>query len=202
MPQNHFIVATRGPSPELYIWDLSKHPSFPTDKSTFCPQGVCLGHEKEGYAMIWSKHQQGHLLSGAEDATVRLWDINAAATPKAEPGTQVKPVATFRGCEAYGHTDTVEDVDWHCKDPNMVVSVGDDKRICLWDIRDPTKTIKTVKDAHDNDINCVAFNPVNEYVFATGSAGKSVTKTNKTKTMVLVSTRDTGMHALTCFLLF
>jgi histone-binding protein RBBP4 len=49
MPQNHFIVATRGPNPEIYIFDRSKHPSMPADNSPFSPQGVCLGHKKEGY---------------------------------------------------------------------------------------------------------------------------------------------------------
>jgi histone-binding protein RBBP4 len=49
MPQNHFIVATRGPNPEIYIFDRSKHPSMPADNAPFSPQGVCLGHKKEGY---------------------------------------------------------------------------------------------------------------------------------------------------------
>lgn len=29
MPQNHFVVATRGPASEVYVWDLSQHASFP-----------------------------------------------------------------------------------------------------------------------------------------------------------------------------
>ena len=167
MPQNHFIVATRGPSPELYIWDLSKHPSFPNENSPFSPQGVCLGHEKEGYAMVWSKHTKGLLLSGSEDSTVRLWDINVATSSKAGPGTQIKPVTTL---SVGGHTATVEDVDWHPKDSNLVISVGDDQRVCLWDLRVPTGPKHCIDKAHTSDINCVAFNPVNENLFATGSA--------------------------------
>lgn len=173
MPQNHFIVATRGPSPELYIWDLSKHTSFPTENSIFSPQGVCIGHDKEGYGMIWSKHTTGHLLTGSEDTTVRLWDINIATTNKGiTSGTQIKPLLTLSN---NGHTDTVEDVDWHSKDDQLIISVGDDKRICLWDLRDTTNGPKNfINNAHESDINCVAFNPVNENLFATGSADTTI----------------------------
>lgn len=173
MPQNHFIVATRGPSPELYIWDLSKHTSFPADNSVFCPQGVCMGHEKEGYAMAWSKHTTGHLLSGSEDQTVRLWDINNVINTKGNTsGIQTQPITTLA---VNGHTDTVEDVDWHSKDHQLVISVGDDRKICIWDLRVTNDGPKhCIQNAHESDINCVAFNPVKEHLFATGSADSTV----------------------------
>lgn len=168
MPQNHFIVASRGPTPEIYIFDLSKHPSFPSDSSTFSPQGVCIGHESEGYAMSWSPHKEGHLLTGSGDKTVKLWDVSAATASK-EMGTQIKPVSSFNA-----HTAFVEDVDWHPKDANMFGSVGDDKVIHLWDSRTVDKPMHSVVEAHDGDINCISFNPFNENVFATGSSDKTV----------------------------
>jgi histone-binding protein RBBP4 len=169
MPQNHFIVATRGPNPELYIWDVSKHPSFPDEKNKISsPQGVCIGHEKEGYAMAWSPHTAGMLCSGSEDTTVKLWDVSAAYRAGSTPGTQITTPTTFR-C----HTATVEDVAWHCKDSSMIGSVGDDQRICIWDTRQPDKPIHNVVNAHESDINCIAFNPQLEYIVATGCAGTS-----------------------------
>ena len=50
MPQNHFVVEYQDTGIEVYIWDVSKHPSFPTDnegngdvgESPFAPQGVCV----------------------------------------------------------------------------------------------------------------------------------------------------------------
>jgi histone-binding protein RBBP4 len=108
MPQNHFVVATRGPSPEVYVFDMSKHPSFPTDSAPFAPQGVCVGHAQEGYGLCWSPHQQGYLLSGSEDKNLCLWNVETVigkGVASNQPGTQIPAMATFSG-----HSDVVEDV--------------------------------------------------------------------------------------------
>lgn len=120
--------------------------------------------------MAWSQLKAGHLLSGSEDAALCLWDINSKTSDaSAKPGRQVQPLSTF-----LGHTDVVEDVDWHAKDPNLIASVSDDQTIRIWDIREATKAAHIVTKAHDNDVNCIAFNPINEMIFATGSADKTV----------------------------
>jgi histone-binding protein RBBP4 len=147
---------------------LSKHPSFPKeDDSPFCPQGVCIGHTKEGYGLCWSPHKEGHLVTASEDRTLRLWDVNAITSSKSNSGTQIKAVSTFSG-----HRRVVEDVDWHKRDPNMIGSVGDDQALHIWDVRgkDPDEPVHYVSKAHKSDINCLAFNPINEYVLATGGA--------------------------------
>jgi len=168
MPENHFIVAARGPGSEVYIFDLSKNPSFPDKDSTFCPQAVCIGHTAEGYALEWSSLSSGHLLTGSEDNTVQLWDINSTKMKNAQNGTQIKPLCAFKA-----HTEIVEDVDWHPKEKNMFASVGDDCVVNLWDTR-KTKPTNSLKEAHGADINGISFNPAQEYLFATGSADKTV----------------------------
>jgi len=172
MPQNHFVVASRGPEPNLYVWDLSRHPSFPDEGSKPSPQGVCLGHTAEGYGLSWSPHKDGFLISGSNDTNICLWDVNSVvATMKGNSGTEIKALSTFRG-----HTDVVEDVDWHCRDINLFGSVGDDKTVRIWDARenDSTIAVHCIKDAHSDDINSISFNPVNEFLFATGSADCNV----------------------------
>jgi len=175
MPQNPFIVASRGPNPQVYIWDLSKHPSVPPDDAPFAPQGVCLGHEKEGYGLVWSPHKAGQLLSGSEDTTLCLWDVETAiggGGARSASGTQLQPLSKFTG-----HTDVVEDVDWHPRDPHMVGSASDDGSVRLWDVRcaaTDKKQVHLIEKAHTDDVNCLAFNPVNEFVLATGSADSTV----------------------------
>mmetsp|Transcript_59640 Transcript_59640/g.189777 ORF Transcript_59640/g.189777 Transcript_59640/m.189777 type:complete len:177 (+) Transcript_59640:245-775(+) len=58
----------------------------------------------------------------------------------------------------------------------MFGSVGDDKQLLIWDTRKPadhTKPLHAVN-AHDAEVNCLAFNPFNEWILATGSADKTV----------------------------
>ena len=170
MPQNHFIVASRGPNPEVYIFDRSKHPSIPQANDPFSPQGVCIGHTDEGYGLVWSTHQEGYLCTASADQTVKVWDVAACTAAKATPGTQIHPIVSLEKV----HTAAVQDVDWHKHDANMIASVGDDKQLVLWDMRKPAETIHVVKEAHKDDINTVAFNPMNEFLVATGSSDNEI----------------------------
>lgn len=174
MPQNHFVVATRGPSPEIYVWDLSKHSSFPAEGATPSPQVICRGHTGEGYGLAWcgvgEEKGRGKLVTGSEDRTVRIWDVNAALK-EGKNGSVVHPMATLEY-----HTDTVEDVDWHNRDINMVGSCGDDQMICLWDVREGNwkKPVHVVEKAHDGDVNSLEFHPTNEFLVASGGSDKVV----------------------------
>eukprot|EP00250_Pteridium_aquilinum_P013718 c21529_g1_i1 orf=300-1274(-) len=73
------------------------------------------------------------------------------------------------------HSGVVEDVAWHLSHDNLFGSVGDDRQLFIWDLRSSTveKPSQSVK-AHDAEVNCLAFNPFNEWVLATGSADSTV----------------------------
>jgi histone-binding protein RBBP4 len=169
MPQNHFIVAARGPDPNIYVIDRSKHPMRPVEGGHFTPQLTLQGHKSEGYALAWSKLKEGHLLSGGDDQTVCLWDVNRGLSNTSTNNNTIDPLAVFKG-----HTATVEDVDWHAKDPNLFGSVSDDRSIRLWDIREPSTHKHIVENAHDADINGISFNPKLEMTFATASSDHTV----------------------------
>jgi histone-binding protein RBBP4 len=174
MPSNHFVVATRGPSEEVYIWDLSKHESFSTE-ATPAPQLVLRGHTGEGYGLAWcgvpGEENEGRLATCADDKTVMIWDVKKALA-EGKNGMEVNPTVTLRY-----HSDVVEDVDWHAKDANMVGSCGDDRRVCLWDVRKGSndKPVHVVEKAHGGDINCIEFHPTNEFMLATGGSDEVVT---------------------------
>lgn len=52
-------------------------------------------------------------------------------------------------------------------------SVGDDRKLMLWDTRSNSTGKPTLEvDAHSAEVNCLAFNPYSEFVLATGSADK------------------------------
>jgi histone-binding protein RBBP4 len=74
-----------------------------------------------------------------------------------------------------GHTDVVEDVAWHNQHANVFGSVGDDSAVHLWDPRDCTAPRYSISDAHDRkEVNCISFNPFNDFLLATGGADKCV----------------------------
>jgi histone-binding protein RBBP4 len=70
-PQNPNIIATMAIDGRTLIFDRTKHPSVPT--GVVNPQVELHGHEKEGFGLSWNPHQAGHLATGSEDETVRIW---------------------------------------------------------------------------------------------------------------------------------
>ena len=70
-PQNSNIIATMCTDSRVMIWDRTKHSSLPS--GVVNPQIELHGHTKEGFGLSWSPHLNGHLATGSEDQTVRLW---------------------------------------------------------------------------------------------------------------------------------
>ncbi|RWW08198.1 hypothetical protein GW17_00028375 [Ensete ventricosum] len=181
MPQNPFIIATKTVSAEVYVFDYSKHPSKPPLDGACNPDLKLRGHNSEGYGLSWSQFKQGHLLSGSDDAQICLWDINSTPKNKALDALQ-----TFKV-----HDGVVEDVAWHLRHEYYFGSVGDDHYLLLWDLRMPnTKPVKSVI-AHQGEVNCLAFNPFNEWVVATGS-------TDKTVKLFDLRKLENALHTLDC----
>ncbi|KAI5080590.1 hypothetical protein GOP47_0003773 [Adiantum capillus-veneris] len=165
MPQNPFIIATKTISAEVYVFDYSKHPSKPPQERRCNPDLRLQGHKTEGYGLTWSSLKEGYLLSGSDDARICLWDLSA--NPKGQNMVEAKQIYEY-------HSGVVEDVAWHLKHEHLFGSVGDDCRLLIWDTRKSgDKPLHSVE-AHLAEVNCLAFNPFNEWVLATGSADKTV----------------------------
>eukprot|EP00850_Spirogloea_muscicola_P010545 SM000062S19931 [mRNA] locus=s62:467898:470924:- [translate_table: standard] len=166
MPQNAFLIATKTVSAEVYVFDYSKHPSKPPQEGICNPDIRLRGHKTEGYGLSWSPFRPGHLLSGSDDAQICLWDISG----------HTKTNRVMEAMQIYqAHMGVVEDVAWHLRHEYLFGSVGDDKQLCVWDTRNAslTKPLHAVE-AHQAEVNCLSFNPYNEWILATGSADKTV----------------------------
>jgi|Transcript_11806 histone-binding protein RBBP4 len=168
MPQNPSVIATKTVSAEVLLFDYTKHPSKPDDSGLCRPDLRLLGHKTEGYGLSWSAHREGHLLSGSDDAQICLWDVSGMTAKSAKGSLDAK--AIFKG-----HQNVVEDVAWHRRQPDIFGSVGDDQMLMLWDARQgggagPTAQVQ----AHEAEVNALAFNPFNEHVVATASADRTV----------------------------
>lgn len=166
MPQNQCIIATKTPSSDVLIFDYTKHPSKPDPSGECTPELRLKGHTKEGYGLSWNPNVNGHLLSASDDHTICLWNINSAPTAGART---LDALTIFKG-----HTAVVEDVAWHLLHDAIFGSVGDDKKLMLWDTRAAANATKPsqIIEAHSAEVNCLSFNPYSEYILATGSADK------------------------------
>mmetsp|Transcript_29966 Transcript_29966/g.41828 ORF Transcript_29966/g.41828 Transcript_29966/m.41828 type:complete len:439 (-) Transcript_29966:88-1404(-) len=166
MPQNPNIIATKSSHAEVLVFDKTKHDSKPSKDGVCAPNLTLTGHTQEGYGLAWSPHKSGHLLSGSDDTTICMWDINGAT----KSNTTLDALSKFTF-----HKSVVEDVSWHKVNENLFASCSDDKAFCVWDIRAASNTpTHAVTDAHTREVNCVAFNPFSEYLLLTGSADNTV----------------------------
>eukprot|EP00946_MAST-07B_sp_MAST-7B-sp1_P003991 g3991.t1 len=159
MPQDDLILASKGPNPEVYIFDIRQHPSTPDSDNPKGPQATCSGHTAEGYGLAWSPHVKGQLLSGSYDKLVCMWDVSMSSA-------MCEPTHVYRG-----HDAVVEDVSWHAHHGYMFASVGDDRKMNIWDTRTKAAS-RVVTEAHKDDVNSVDFNPFNEFLLATGGKDK------------------------------
>jgi histone-binding protein RBBP4 len=167
MPHNPFIIATKTIQSDLFVFDVSRHQLKPPADGRCSPQLRLRGHKNEGYGLSWNPTDQGKLVSGAEDKLICTWDIQDT---NVKAGGYLDPTGIYEG-----HTDVVEDVAWHVQHSHVFGSVGDDRKLLLWDTRerDRKKPHQSV-DAHLAEIHCVAFNPYSEFILATGSADRTV----------------------------
>ena len=162
MPQDWHMIATKTAGPDVLMFDYTKYPDEPTGEKCL-PTLRLTGHSKEGYGIAWNPNKRGQLISASDDATVCLWDVEGARDGSLEASLIFE-----------SHSDVVEDVAWHHHHECLLGSVGDDRKLMIWDTRhDPKAPIYQV-DAHSAEVNSLSFNPYGEFLIATGSADKTV----------------------------
>ncbi|KAI8096544.1 WD40-repeat-containing domain protein [Halteromyces radiatus] len=163
---NPNIIATKSRTGDVYIFDRTTHESFPRENEPFRPDLILKGHDMEGYGLAWNPHKSysNHLLSAGFDKKICQWDIAAAS----KEHRVLAPLRIY-----YGHESSVEDVAWHMGQDTLFASVGDDKKLMIWDTRSNKDTPVHHIHAHDAEVNCVEFNSGNEWILATGSGDKT-----------------------------
>lgn len=165
MPQNPFFISTKTINSEVRVFDYRNHPSKRRLDGTCSPDLRLKGHRAGGYGLSWSKFKPGVLLSGSDDAKICLWDLNGTPKDKALDAMEIFEV----------HKGPVKDVAWSLKHDYLFGSCGGDRYMHIWDLRSPciNKPIQTLM-GHRSQINCLDFNPLNEWILATGSKDKTV----------------------------
>lgn len=152
MPQNSNLVATINGSGKVFLYDRSK------DKhsglvSTF------EYHKENGYGLSFNCNDAGKLLSGSDDGTIALWNVN---------NSNSSPIYVWSSV----HSDIVNDCKWSNFDLNVFGSVSEDSTLQLHDQRE--KDTFTSQFKVDAPFNTLAFSKHSQYLFAAAGTDSHV----------------------------
>jgi ribosome assembly protein RRB1 len=116
------------------------------------------GHKAEGYGLAWSPTTPGRLLSSGCDGRIFLWEPKEGGWTVGKKGFK-------------GHEGSVEDVQWKRASTGAgqaFASAGVDGTVRLWDASQGPGQHPIVMQAHDCDVNVLAWNPVVGDLLLTG----------------------------------
>ncbi|KAG9151920.1 hypothetical protein Leryth_002193 [Lithospermum erythrorhizon] len=168
MSQNPHICASWADTGYVQVWDLSSQMNAFTESATAVRNSdrapsnqaplVKFKHEDEGFALDWSPHVPGRLVSGDCKNFIHLWEPTSGASWNIDSNPFV------------GHTASVEDLQWcpSASDPNYFASCSVDGTIAIWDTRSGKSPKGTIK-AHEADVNVISWNRFTSNELASGS---------------------------------
>ena len=122
-------------------------------------------HVRQVHRVAFNPHQGALLLSGSQDATVRLWDLRDLAGDRS--------ILTARSQLQFpGNNEGIRDVKWSPTE-GVEFAVGTDNGVIQrWDIRKPKVPILKVN-AHDKTCHSIDWHPDGKHLVS-GGADKNV----------------------------
>lgn len=147
MPQNPNIIATINGLGLVSIFDRDsdQHKAIKTFKY----------HKDNGYGLSFNPNWEGYLLSGSDDHTMALWDINKSVVP-------------VRVWDDVTHKNIVNDCKWNEFNKNIFASVSEDLTLKIHDLRSNNthNSNANISLSVECAYNTIAFSKHSEYLFA------------------------------------
>mmetsp|Transcript_6765 Transcript_6765/g.19508 ORF Transcript_6765/g.19508 Transcript_6765/m.19508 type:complete len:559 (-) Transcript_6765:257-1933(-) len=185
VPGHESILVTHTDAAELYVWSLERQPDRAHDKGANKNQDstadiVLTGHEDIAEFAVGLSSAQPLVASGGRDTNVLVWNLADHVSSLSAIGSTVStslPQSKLQyRTKLEGHGSTIEDVVFKPGSAVQLASVGDDKRVLLWDTRAGAKPATKVENAHggDHDLHTVDWCRLREHMLATGAADGTV----------------------------
>lgn len=122
-------------------------------------------HNRQVHKVAFNPHEGALLLSGSQDASVKLWDLRALSGDRS--------VMTCRSIHRYtGNNNGVRDVKWSPTDGVEFATGTDDGVVQRWDLRKDNAPLLKIN-AHENTCHSIDWHPDGIHL-ASASADKNV----------------------------
>lgn len=118
-------------------------------------------HNRQVHTLGINPFESSLLLSGSQDATVRLWDLRDVSIAK--EGQAVMSRVCFQG-----NSDAVRDIRWSPQAVHYYVIGTDSGTVQKWDIRKHNAPVLRVR-AHEKACNAVDWHPSGRHILSAGS---------------------------------
>ncbi|KAI9371656.1 hypothetical protein BJX61DRAFT_534624 [Aspergillus egyptiacus] len=146
------IIATAVANGRIVVYDLQR------TGLEFCR---FQGHSRQVHRLAFNPHQPAWLLSGSQDATIRMWDLRAVPADRG--------VSVCGSRDQYsGNSDAIRDVRWSPGDGVMFATATDSGAVQLWDCRKSSGPLLRIT-AHDRPCYSVDWHPDGKHIVSGGT---------------------------------
>ena len=150
------IIATAAANGQVVIYDLNR----PGLESARLHE-----HNRQVHKLAFNPYRGVYLLSGSQDATVRLWDLRALAGERS--------VMRFESANRYSlNNEGIRDLRWSPKDVMDFAAGTDNGVVQRWDFRKNTSPLLKIN-AHEKTCHAIDWHPDGKHL-ASGGADKNV----------------------------
>ncbi|KAI9830290.1 MAG: SEA (Seh1-associated) complex subunit [Phylliscum demangeonii] len=144
-------IATAAPNGRVMLFDLNRV-GFELAK--------LHDHNRQVHKLAFNPHQGSYLLSGSQDATLRLWDLRTIPAGRG--------VMTFRSSRRYQtNADGIRDVKWSPTDGTEFACGTDSGWIQKWDFRKENAPLLKIP-AHRKVCHAIDWHPDGKHVVSAG----------------------------------
>ncbi|KAK2757040.1 SEA (Seh1-associated) complex subunit [Arachnomyces sp. PD_36] len=146
------IIATAAANGRIVIYDLHR-------------PGIELArlheHTRQVHRLAFNPHRSAWLLSGSQDATIRMWDLRQASGERGVVNAGSKN-------RFNGHSEAIRDIRWSQTDGVAFAVATDSGSIQRWDIRKGNAPIIKIN-AHEKACYAVDWHPDGKHLVSGGT---------------------------------
>ncbi|KRY32165.1 Histone-binding protein RBBP4 [Trichinella spiralis] len=169
LPQNRDIVVLQSTQKEIELFNCSKMRESNADLSCRrIPDCSLIGLPSAGRGLMsFNRLRPCQLLASDVDGNICIWTIRN----REEARSVVTAETTILASQTMG----VRDLSWHPLHISLFATVGDSRKLCIWDMRSLGEHKPAlVEEVHDATATCIAFNRFNEVLINTASEDKTI----------------------------